>query len=339
MKTLSRNTNSAPTPILDAYRGRTILVAGGRGYIGSALTQALSQVHCKLILLDQSSGEVWRPTGQEAEVVLLHGDVSEKKSWEAALPDVDCVFHLAAREYHYRSEYDPEQDLRFNALPNLHLLEVCRSKNYRPNIIFASSANLFGAAAALPVNEDAHDNPLTLWATHKITAEHYLRLYAHKFGIPSVTLRLANAYGPTARYAVMTRMVINKVIAKALAGEGLTTYSNQGCTRDFVYLDDVVQAFLLAGTSCASDKSPMYVIGSGKGKAIEDVWQLIAQTIRVHTGKEVLIGHDDSVEIEPVEFRNFTADATRFQNTTGWTPKTELTQGIDKTVRAFLATR
>ena len=209
--------------------------------------------------------------------------------------------------------------------------------NYRPKILFASSANVFGRTVSLPVNEDTPDNPLTLWATQKIAAERYFRLYAHAFRIPSVILRLANAYGPTARCAVMSRMVINKVIAKALDEGVLTTYANQGCIRDFVFLEDVVQAFLLAGVSCASDKSPMYVIGSEKGRTIEDVWHLIAQTVRAHTGKEVPIRYDESVEIEPVELRNFTADTTRFQNATGWTPKMELTQGIDMTVRALLS--
>lgn len=338
METLSEKMGLTPksNTILDAYRGQTILLTGGRGYIGSALTQALSQISCKIILLDQSPEEVWRPTGQEAKVVLSQGDVSIKKSWVTALPGVDCVFHLAAREYHYRTEYDPALDLKFNALPSLHLLEVCRAYHYRPKIIFSSSANVLGTVASLPANEDTPDNALTLWATHKIMAERYFRLYSQNFGIPSITLRLANAYGPTARFGVMTRMVINKVIARALNGGGLTTYANQGCLRDFVFLEDVVQAFLLAGASDFSENSSMYLIGSGKGRTIKDVWHLIAQTIKVHTGQSIPVLHDDSVEIEPVEFRDFWADTTRFQNATGWIPKTELTQGIDMAVRALL---
>ncbi|MGB5620636.1 MAG: NAD-dependent epimerase/dehydratase family protein, partial [Desulfobacterales bacterium] len=153
-----------PRKILDAYHGRTILITGGRGYIGSALTQSLAGINCKLILLDQSPGDVWWPEEQTADILLLNGDVSAQQSWSDALPGVDYVFHLAAKEYFYRSEYDPEQDLQFNALPVLHLLEVCRLQSYRPKIVFASSANLFGLADTLPVNEDNRDNPLTMWA-------------------------------------------------------------------------------------------------------------------------------------------------------------------------------
>ena len=138
--------------------------------------------------------------------------------------------------------------------------------------MFASSANLFGLTDTLPVNEDNLDYPLTIWAAHKLTAEHYLRLYSQQFGIHSISLRLANVYGPTAHQPVMTRVVINKVIAKAIQGEALITYVNRRCVRDYVFLKDVVIAFLLAGAYCGTNKRPIYVIGSGEGKTIEGVW-------------------------------------------------------------------
>jgi nucleoside-diphosphate-sugar epimerase len=323
--------------IFDAYHGRTILITGGQGYIGSALTKSLAELNCKLILLDHTTENIWKPEHQKAEVLILHGDVTVRKTWDAALPGVDYVFHLAAKEYFYRSGYNPEQDLQFNTLPILHLLEVCRRQNYQPKIVFASSANLFGLVDTLPVNEDNRADPLTMWAIHKLTAEHYLQLYSQQFDIKSITLRLANVYGPTARRSVMDRVVINKVIAKALEGEALMTYTNHGCIRDYVFLNDVVQAFLLAGVYCGSNKSPFYVIGSGEGKTISDVWHLIADRVRLHTGRNVPIWFDKSVKIEPMELRNFVAGTSRFKKETGWEPQIGLTQGIDITVRAFLS--
>jgi len=323
--------------ILDAYQGRTILITGGRGYIGSALAQSLAGVNCKLILLDQSPGNAWKPATQVADVLLLNGDVSMRKTWEKALPGVDHVFHLAAKEYFYRSEYDPERDHQFNALPILRLLEACRVQNYRPKIVFASSANLFGLVDTLPVNEDNRADPLTMWAIHKLTAEHYLQLYSQQFGIKSISLRLANVYGPTAHWPVMTRVVVNKVIAKAIEGDALITYANRGCIRDYVFLKDVVQAFLLAGAYCGSNQRPFYIIGSGEGETIADVWHLIASSVRSRTGENVPIRYDQEAKIEPMELRNFVADNSRFKDATGWKPRTELTQGIDITVRAFLS--
>jgi len=328
---------SIKNSILGAYQGRTILITGGRGYIGSALTQSLSEINCKLILLDQSPENAWIPEPKNAKVLVFNGDVSKKETWNSVLSGVDYVFHLASKEYFYRSEYDPERDLKCNALPTLHLLEVCRKKNYRPKIVFASSANLFGLSNMLPVNEDNFDDPLTIWSVHKLTAEHYLRLYSQQFGINSISLRLANVYGPTARMSVMTRVVINKVIAKAIGGETLVTYVNRKCVRDYVFLKDVIQSFLLAGANHLSNKKHFYVIGSGEGETIANVWQLVANSVMAHTGKNIPIRFEESVKIEPMELRNFVADTDLFKRATGWKPLTTLSQGIDITVRTFLS--
>ena len=320
---------------IDCYQGRTILITGGRGYIGSALAQAFADIKCKLILLDQMPVETWKPENRMAEVVIFNGNVSERETWDVVLPDVDYVFHLAAREYFYRSEYDPQLDYESNSAPILHLLEVCRQNNYQPKIVFASSANLFGSVNSLPVNEDHQDDPLTMWAIHKLTSERYFRHYAQKFNIPSITLRLANVYGPTARRDIMTRVVINNMINRALEGKELKTFSNRGCVRDFIFLDDVAQAFLLAGLHCGATENPMYILGSGEGKTIENVWCLIAETVGLNISKNVPIKLDESVEIEPLELRNFVADTTRFQDATGWKPQIGLAQGIDITVRSM----
>jgi nucleoside-diphosphate-sugar epimerase len=319
----------------DAFHGRTILITGGRGYIGSALTQSLVNVNCKLILLDRSPGDAWMPERQRAEVVLLNGDVSMRKTWNIVLPGVHYIFHLAGQEYVHRPEADPLLDLQLNALPILHLLDVCREHQYCPKIVFPSSANLFGLVKSLPISEHHRDAPLVPWAVHKLMAENYLRIYAKKYGVKSVILRLANVYGPTARWSVMTRVVINKMIAKALAGEPLTLYANQSCIRDYVFLEDVVQAFLLAGAHSKSTDGRLYVIGSGDGKTIAEVWQLIADKVSSYIGRNVPIQFDASVKVEPFEMRNFVADTTRFQRATGWKPHMRLRQGIDLTMRAL----
>lgn len=322
--------------VLKAYHEKTILITGGRGYIGSTLAQSFADMNCRLILLDHSREDVWKPETHGAEVVLMNGDTSVRETWDTAMAGVDYVFHLSAREYFYRSGYNPVQDLQANALPVLHMLEVCRTQNFRPGIVFASSANLFGLAARLPVNEDNPDDPLTLWAVHKLMAEHYLRIYTRQFGIRSIALRLANVYGPSSRRSVMNRVAINKAIAQALNGEEFATYANRNCIRDYVFLEDVVQAFLLAGACQESAKVHIYVIGSGEGRTIAEAWNLIAESVRSHTGMNVSIRCDDSVEIEPLEQRSFVADTTRFQNETGWKSRVELARGIDATVRAFL---
>ena len=319
--------------IIDGYCGKTILISGARGYLGSALTRAFSRLDCKVILLDRSSGISWMPENPKANLSCVYGDVSRKETWEAALPGVDYVFHLAALEYD-RSAFSVMEDLEINALAVLHLLEVCRINSFYPKIIFSSSANLFGSVDEWPVNENQRDKPPSLWSVHKLMAENYFSVYARQHGIKSVSLRLTNLYGPSPRGEVSKRVVINKIISRALAGELLTLYTNRNCLRDFIFIEDVVESFLHAGINkMILSEGDFYVIGSEEGITIKDMWQLIADKVKAYKGEELSIVFDDSVKLEPLDFRNFIADTMAFRRIAGWTPKVSLEQGIERTVK------
>jgi nucleoside-diphosphate-sugar epimerase len=328
------------SPALDvcakAFASQHVLVTGSRGYVGASLALALSRVKCRLTLLDHSPTPSWLPEETSAQVDRRTGDVSDPNVWKTILPGVDCVFHLAAVEV-TGNAFRVMPDLQVNTLSVLHLMEVCRETGCRPRIINASSANLYGLVKNLPVNEDENDNPAGLWSLHKLTAEHYLWLYAQKYGIPSASLRLANVYGPTPRREAMLRVVINKVIDKAIKGGPLVLFSNHGCVRDYVFLDDVVRAFLLAGsTETVWNRRRHYVIGSGEGVSIEETWKMIIDAVGKRTGRTVEMKTDFSVEIDPMGMRQFVADCRRFEEATGWKALTKLRQGIDSTISALL---
>lgn len=328
-----------PAAVAKVYHGRNILITGGRGYLGAALAESLADVDCNLVLLDRSSADVWKPHQKRATVSFLQGDVSLRQTWEAALPNTDHIFHLAGLEYIHRAHYDAAHDLRVTALSVLHLLEVCQSQSYTPTIIFSSSANLFGKALAQPVSEDTADDPLTLWAVYKLMAEHTLRIYALEHGTRSITLRFANIYGPTPRGDLMNRVVLNGIISRAMSGENLVLYSNRDCLRDYLYIDDAVRALLLAGTENERLSSGQYyVIGSGDALTIAEVWQLIGEQTRTHSGREVCIRVDDSINVGTSEIRDFIPDSTRFLEATGWKPQVGLSEGILLTLKALANT-
>jgi len=322
--------------ITDSYLGKTILISGGRGYIGSTLTQALAKIKCKIIILDKLPKNYWLPKNPKAEIYIIKGDISLQKTWESVLPGVDYLFHLAALEYN-RVNFNVLHDYQVNAFAVIYLLELCKNKKYRPKIIFSSSANIFGLVNKLPISEIIPSNPTSLWSVHKLVAENYLHIYAQKFGIKSVILRLANVYGPSVNPHAVANVIINKAIIQALNSQHLTLFTNKECIRDYIYIDDVINAFLIAGSSdCLLRDDNFYIIGSGEGNKIVDVWKLIAQKVKRLSGKKVKLGVNNNIKLEPFDRRNFIADTTLFSKMTGWKPNVFLERGIELTIKALI---
>ena len=249
---------------------------------------------------------------------------------------MNFVIHLAAYEHKHGSERNAMLDLNVNALSILHLLEVCRQEGLSPKIVFASSTNLVGLPSKLPVDETFTDNPLTLYAIHKLMAEKYLRHYAREFQLQSVTLRLSNVYGPVPDHNIAARVVLNRIIRKAVRGGPLTLYKNHSCVRDYVFVDDVITAFLAAGTIKGGGNGQHFVIGSGVGHRIAEAVNLVADRVALRTGHRLAVELDATVPIEAVEWRDFVADTSRFQAVSGWSPQVSLLDGIDRTVDYFL---
>ncbi len=316
------------------FVGKKILVTGFRGYVGSSLAQLISEFDCNLTLLDVVSLG-WCPSSSEANIEVVQGDVTEPNTWSSVLEGVDCVFHLAALEYD-RSNFDVIKDWKINALSVLNLVEACRVSGIRPKIVFASSANIFGAVDELPVNENTRDNPASLWSVHKLTAENYLRTYAQRYGVGSIVLRLPNVYGASACLSVADRAIVNNAIIQALAGKAIRVFRNSGCKRDYMYVGDVAMA-LLSASICESmpQKGEFYVIGGESVMTFEDLWNIIANKVGAVTGKRVSVEQDKSVTLEPLDMRDFVADTSKFCGLTGWTPKVLLEKGIEETIDAF----
>ncbi len=325
-----------PRDISELYTGKTILIVGAAGYIGSSLAKAMADIDCHLVLLDCDSDTDWLPVHNRARITSVQGDICEPLTWLNIIPDVDYVFHLAAAEYN-RTHYCVSRDWRINACSVLNLLDACRKESQAPRIIFSSSANLFGCVDILPVNESTPDNPPSLWSVHKQLAETYFDLYRQNYGIENVTLRLSNVYGPSVRNKSEQNVIINRVVKQALTAKSITTYANKECIRDYIFIDDVVMAFMQAGAIKIdlSHGPECYVIGSEESITIAKAWQIIAEQTTVKTARQVCVRFDGQVELEPLDFRNFVADTTCFRNVTSWETATSFVEGIKITVEAF----
>lgn len=290
-----------------SYVGKTILITGGTGYIGSLLVESFNSIDCT--------------------VIVSTDDVSSKSTWEDVInPNIDFVFHLAAVEVGYETV---ERDLNVNTVSVLHMLQTCVEKKCNPKIIFSSSTNIFGMVDENIVNENTQSNPPAEWAAHKLLAENYLRIYSSRYGLKTTILRLPNVYGPVPKRETINRMVINKVIRYGIENKQLKLYGNKECYRDFLFVEDVVGAFMKIGL--ADDKifdGSFFVVGSSELVTISDVWNVIADKIG-----EVSVLVDNDVELNPIEMRSFVGDYTKLSKVVSWKPEVNLETGIERTVK------
>jgi UDP-glucose 4-epimerase len=318
------------------YRQKTVLVTGAGGYVGSRLVQALAAVDCRIIRLVCRDSPLALTGPCRAEITTVCGDGAIKATWSQIPGPWDCVFHLAAFEHRRGSPQDVVADLAINAGAMLHLLETCRIRGCSPQVVLASSSNLSGKTGVLPVDESTVDDPRTIYAIHKFAAEKYLQLYGRDFGIRGVTLRLANIFGPGATLDTARRVVLNRIIERAVLGGPLAVFNNQHCVRDYIFIDDIVRAFLDAGSRITSACRAHYILGSGEGITIGDAVRLVAVIAAAKIGRTVEVQLDSAASIHPVEWRDFAADWRQFNAATGWYPTVSLAEGIDRTIDFFI---
>lgn len=307
------------------YKDKKVLIVGAGGMIGSCLAQKLSTAGCSLHLVYHSPPEN-PPQGTKVSVL----DISQPEVWNELVGN-DVIFHLAAHE---SGAFEPEKDFQVNSLSVLYMLEACRRKQAAPKIVFASSSNLVGAPEKMPVDESFKDNPLTIFAIHKLLAEEYLQLYFNDFGIPSVALRLTNVYGSSSNVSLSLHSTLNKMINNAVRGKPLKLFANKDKIRDFLYIDDAVEAFLTGGT-IDNKKSGVYIVGSEEGEKFKTIVELIAELVSKTMGNQPEIIVDEQTPIKLVEMRNFVANSTKFKNLTSWKPETNLKSGLQKTTDYF----
>ncbi len=319
-------------PMIKEYYSNTkILITGGRGYLGSCLSESLANTGSLIYLLDHSSSK-WLPSN-ETNVQLINADICNIETYENILSEIDIIYHLAALEYN-RQNFDLIKDYLVNAKSVADLMAACVRKNVRPIIIFSSSANIFGIQESLPINERNRDNPPSLWSAHKLLAENYISFYTIQYNFKSMILRLPNVFGPSANLSMFNRSAINLMILQALSTGVINLYGNSDCLRELIFTTDAARAFLLGGINAQEASGGIVsLLGSGTGYTYRTAAQIIVSAVKKHTGKETVIKYNRDRYNEPIDQRNFLADPTHFSALTGWSPEKDLVSGIDETVR------
>jgi UDP-glucose 4-epimerase len=315
--------------------GKKILVTGGSGYLAASLLSLLRDVDCQVTRLDLKH-DAAAPGGM-ARIIDVDGDVSRIETWQENLPAADIVFHFAAQTSVYLSNNDPLADNLRNVQPMLYLLETCRQKGLHPVVIFSGTVTVTGMPQRIPVDETHPDEPVTMYDVHKLMAENYLKYYSRQGIVDGAILRLANVYGPGPSSSSADRGILNMMVKKAVNGEDLTLYGKGEFLRDYIYVQDVAAAFLLAAINIAKVKGQHFVLGTGKGTTLAEAFKLVTERVTAKTGKKVnVVSVDPPAGLSLIENRNFVANSGKFTGLTGWQAETSLAAGIDEIIHSIL---
>lgn len=313
--------------------GRTVAVTGAGGFLGGRLVDRLSASDGRVLRVSRSP--LPRLDAATAALIDVTGDVADRRVWDA-ITDADVIFHFAAQTSVATAEDNPDRDFSANVLPMRHLLSACRERGRHPIVIFAGTVTQSGLPSRLPVDEDAVDEPITVYDRHKLVAEDDLKAAASQGLVRGASLRLSNVYGPGARGRSIDRDVLNRMIKRALDRQPLTLYGSGEYVRDYVFVEDVVDAFLMAAAHAEQINGRHFVIASGRGISIRDAFALIASRVRRLTGDDVAVTSiEPPIALSAIERRHFVGDPSRFTAVTGWRPSCDLEEGIDRTIEAF----
>jgi len=298
-----------------------ILITGAAGFLGAALSNRLVRDgHTVRGLDDLSTGN---PEALAPEVFLNRGDVNDRPKLWTLLQDIDCVYHLAARVSVQESMLYPREYNHVNVGGTVSLLEAMRDVGVK-RVIFVSSGAVYGNQGAQPLAESASPNPGSPYAVSKLSSEFYIRTIGALWEIDSVVLRVFNAYGPGQHLPPAHAPVIPSFLRQASSNGNLVVHSDGAQTRDYVYIDDVVEALVAAGGSSAAN-GKIINIGSGEETTIRD---LVRMAIETAGGSPQVIynpRHEGGV-------RRMCADLSVARAILDYQPKISLADGLRKTL-------
>jgi UDP-glucose 4-epimerase len=298
-----------------------ILVTGAAGFLGSALANRLdAEGHSVRGLDDLSAGD---PSRLSPQVLFTRGDVNDRPKLWTLLQDVECVYHLAARVSVPESVLYPREYNAVNVGGTVSVMEAMRDAGVR-RVVFVSSGAVYGEQARQPLSETQIPDPRSPYAVSKLSAEYYVRTIGILWGLQTVALRVFNAYGPGQPLPASHAPAIPRFLRQALQSGSLVVHGDGRQTRDFIYLDDAVDAMAAAATAQSVDRQVINV-GSGRETSVRELAELVAQA----TGQraEVLYSKAENGGVS-----RMCADIRLAEEKLNFRPRTGLAEGLRLTL-------
>jgi UDP-glucose 4-epimerase len=303
------------------YQERRVIITGGSGFVGRKLTARLSALGARVYVLDLN-----RPVDEEtSNANFIKADLTNRKDVTSAIKTIEpeIVFHLAAN-ISRATEFDRLYDMvGTNLVATMNLFDALSQTASLQSVVVAGTAEEYGTNE-VPFREDLKENPVSPYSFSKVCQSHLCRLAYKLYGIPVAVLRASLAYGPGQEEV----MLIPSLIKSLLRGEELPMTAGEQ-RRDFIYIDDLVEAYRLAGESDAA-AGEIFNIGLGKSYKIKDVAIKIGRLL----GREHLLRFGET-GYRKYEVMEYEVDFTKARKLLGWTPKVDIDRGLRLTVEGF----
>ncbi|MEJ5187285.1 MAG: NAD-dependent epimerase/dehydratase family protein [Candidatus Geothermincolales bacterium] len=315
---------------MEFYRGKRVLVTGGLGFIGSNLVRKLVKAGASVTVVDAAfpdqGANLFNLKGVLEDIVLVIADIGNLDEVSNYLVDQEVIFNLASSTSHVGSMQDPVKDLERNCLSHLRFLGAIRELSPGARIVYTGSRSQYGNPLYQPVDEDHPTRPVDINGIHKCAVEEYHRLYHRLSHIRYTSLRLTNVFGPRHQMLHDGHGFLNWFIRKALSGEDLQVFGDGRQERDFLYVEDAVDAILLAGASTECE-GRVFNVSSEVPISVAEAARAVAEMSGVRW--KCVPYPKERLSIEPGSVR---ISSRRFRETTGWSPSHSFLEGLEKTI-------
>jgi UDP-glucose 4-epimerase len=316
------------------WSGKKVLITGGLGFIGSNLAIRLVGEGASVAVADAKIEGYGANEANLAEVrgrVEVHlSDVRDESAMAELVTGVDVVFHLAAQVSHVMSLSNPYPDIDINIKGTAALLEACRKQNPAATLIRSGTRGQYGPAVKLPVAEDAPSDPRGLYEISQLSAEMVCRAYHRIHNMCIVPLRLTNVYGPRAQMKHSQFGVVNWFVRLALDGRPIPIFGSGRLVRDFLYVDDCVEALVRAAEEPAASGE---ILNVGHDRA--STFLEVAEILRELVPGTAIEFTDFTPERKAQEPGDFLSDITKIRRILSWEPVVDLREGLSRTVEFY----
>lgn len=318
----------------DAFRDTRVLITGGLGFIGSNLARRLVQLGARVLVVDSLipdyGGNLYNVADIRDEVTVNIADVRDESSMNYLVRGQDYIFNLAGQVSHIDSMRDPYTDLEINCRSQLSILEACRKNNPDVKIVYASTRQIYGVPDYLPVDERHLLHPTDVNGINTMAGEWYHIVYNNVYDIRACSLRLTNTYGPRQLVKHNRQGFVGWFIRQAIDGEKIKIFGTGQQRRDFTYVDDVVEAFLVAAARDDAN-GQVFNLGGLEPVSLVKFVQMLLE-----------LCPDASYEIVPfpedrkrIDIGDYFGSYSKIRFALGWEPKVPLQEGLRRTVEFY----